>query len=198
MNKKIKLSFKIKQLLAYTICLLLLSLIQATTFAEDISTSKKICGACHGVNGISSSETIPNLAGQKPDYLAQQVKDIRDGVRNNSLMDTVVKNLTDQQIEALATYYSNQQPMKAGSTEVNQQGKNTRAACISCHGIRGLTVNDEWPNLAGQKKAYLQKQLLAFRDDSRIGPSMQVIAKELSVEQIEAVAEYYSQVPAGY
>ena len=198
MNKKTKLSFKTKQLLAYTISLLLISLIQTTIFAENISESKKICAACHGVNGISSSEIFPNLAGQKSDYIAQQVKDIRDGVRKNPVMDTVVKDLTDQQIDALADYFSNQQAMKAGSSEINQQGKNARAVCISCHGIRGLTVNGEWPNLAGQKKAYLQKQLLAFRDDSRYGPSMQVIAKELSEEQIEAVAEYYSQVPAGY
>ena len=74
--------------------------------------------------------------------------------------------------------------------------KNVRAYCISCHGKHGITVNEEWPNLAGQQKDYLQKQLLAFRDGTRNGPIMQVIAKELNEAQIEAVAEYYSQLSA--
>ncbi len=164
--------------------------------ADNKDMAKTICGACHGVNGVSIQATIPNLAGQKSGYIKQQVIAMRDGDRKNHQMIEVVKNLTDQQIVSLADYFSNQQSMKVGATEVNQQGRNIRSACISCHGIKGITVNEEWPNIAGQKKDYLQNQLMAFRDGSRYGPSMKVIANELTVDQIKAVAEYYSQVPA--
>lgn len=165
--------------------------------AGETSTLIKICSACHGSGGISANDTIPNLAGQKAEYMAIEIKAIRDGVRKNSMMDAVVKGLTDQQIDKLASYFSNLEPKKEIGNEVNQQGKNTRAVCISCHGVNGITVNDQWPNLAGQKKAYFQAQLIAFRDDIRIGSNMQVIAKELTEAQIEAVAEYYSQLPGG-
>ncbi|RLA04098.1 MAG: hypothetical protein DRQ47_03930, partial [Gammaproteobacteria bacterium] len=162
--------------------------------ADDISKLAAVCSACHGAEGISPSDTIPNLAGQKALYMAAEIKAIRDGYRKNSLMDEVVKNLSNQQISSLASYYSKMTAPSIIAKKINYQGKNTRAVCISCHGINGITVNDQWPNLAGQKQQYLRKQLLAFRNDSRDGSYMQVIAKELTDEQIDAVAEYYSQL----
>lgn len=158
----------------------------------SIESLVNTCTACHGANGISSNSLWPNLAGQKSVYLATELKAFRDGRRQDPLMAASAKNLSDAQIDALALYYSKLPATMTAAANVNQAGRNVRAYCISCHGIKGLTVNDLWPNLAGQQKAYLQKQLQAFRDDTRIGPSMQVIAKELNEEQIEAVAEYYS------
>lgn len=177
--------------------LLLISVSYFSVYANDISETVKVCGACHGAQGISADPTIPNLAGQKAIYMAMEVKAIRDGVRTNSLMDAVVKGLTDQQIDRLAEHFSKLQPSKIGAKEVNELGQHTRAACISCHGTKGITVNEQWPNLAGQKNKYLEKQLLGFKNDTRNGSYMQVIAKELTDEQIAAVAEYFSQQPAG-
>ena len=80
---------------------------------------------------------------------------------------------------------------------MNQLGKNTRAYCISCHGLSGITVNDQWPNLAGQQQKYLQNQLRAYKNGTREGSVMQVIVKEINDSQITAVAEYYSQLSGG-
>src|ERR1051325_11846503 len=40
-----------------------------------------VCAACHGLNGVSVSDTIPNLAAQRPAYLEAQLKAFKDGLR---------------------------------------------------------------------------------------------------------------------
>lgn len=64
------------------------------------------CAGCHGANGISSNDLWPNLAGQKATYLSKQIKAFRDGQRNDPMMSNMVKNLTDQDADDLAAYYS--------------------------------------------------------------------------------------------
>lgn len=68
------------------------------------------------------------------------------------------------------------------------------AACVGCHGEAGVSANSLWPNLAGQKRDYLAKQLKAFRDQDRVDPMMNAIAQSLSDSDIEALAAYYSSL----
>lgn len=71
-------------------------------------------------------------------------------------------------------------------------GKAKAAVCVGCHGIDGIGTSPLWPNLKGQKLAYLVKQLKAFRDDTRTDSTMGPMAKGLSDEDIENLATYYS------
>lgn len=64
------------------------------------------CAGCHGAAGISSNNLWPNLAGQKAGYLSKQIKAFRDGVRNDPMMNSMVKTLTDEDADNLAAYYS--------------------------------------------------------------------------------------------
>jgi cytochrome c553 len=73
-------------------------------------------------------------------------------------------------------------------------GKSRAASCSGCHGIKGISANPLWPNLAGQKDAYLAKQLKAFRDGARSDPMMTPMAKPLSDADIENLAAYYSSL----
>ena len=41
------------------------------------------CASCHSLDGISVMARFPKLAGQRPDYIAKQVRDFRDGRRSN-------------------------------------------------------------------------------------------------------------------
>ncbi len=161
---------------------------------EDAAALAKSCTACHGARGVSSSPEWPNLAGQKAGYLADQIMAFRDGTRLAPTMLPYVKDLSDEQIQQLAHYFANlQTPGNASTASLQSAGANVRARCISCHGVGGVTVNQQWPNLAGQKREYLQKRLLAFRSGEQTAPLMNVIANELSEQQINDVAEYYSQ-----
>ena len=71
---------------------------------------EKGCLTCHGVGGVNPiNEDFPNIGGQPRKYLEQQVRDIRDGRRNNagtSLMKSSVADLTDEEAYLISLYLS--------------------------------------------------------------------------------------------
>ena len=73
-------------------------------------------------------------------------------------------------------------------------GKAKAATCAGCHGATGHSMNPIWPNLAGQKEAYLAKQMKAFRDGSRKDPMMSPMAKPLSDADVANLAAYFSSL----
>lgn len=73
-------------------------------------------------------------------------------------------------------------------------GKAKSATCAGCHGAAGVSANPMWPNLAGQKDAYMVKQMKAFRDGGRNDPMMSPMAKPLSDADIENLAAYFSSL----
>lgn len=85
------------------------------------------------------------------------------------------------------------QPVLADA-EAEQTAKNL---CAGCHGPQGISTNPLWPNIAGQKDQYAAKQLRAFRDGTRIDPSMNGLSQTLTDAQIDALAAHYARMPAG-
>jgi len=75
-----------------------------------------------------------------------------------------------------------------------EAGKASAATCSACHGAAGISANPQWPNLAGQKDAYLVKQLKAFRSGERKDPLMGPMAAKLSDDEIENLAAYFSSL----
>jgi cytochrome c553 len=65
-----------------------------------------VCAACHGVNGISVADTIPNLAGQRGRYLEAQLRALKDGSRKNQLMNSIAAQLSATEISNLAAYFA--------------------------------------------------------------------------------------------
>lgn len=68
-----------------------------------------VCGACHGVAGISAIDGYPNLAGQNEKYIISSIKAYRNKERNGgnaAIMQPQAGILSDQDIENLAAYYS--------------------------------------------------------------------------------------------
>jgi|GEM_PF-835264 len=68
-------------------------------------TKSATCLACHGADGVGTSPLFPNLNGQKPEYLARQLKAFRDGQRQDATMAPMAMALSDQDIADLAAYY---------------------------------------------------------------------------------------------
>jgi cytochrome c553 len=71
-------------------------------------------------------------------------------------------------------------------------GKSKSSACIACHGANGISAIPNYPNLAGQKEAYIVKQLKAFKGGSRKDPVMSAMAAPLSDSDVANLAAYYS------
>ena len=66
------------------------------------------CAACHGKNGVGMLDEYPNLAGQHADYIAQALNDYRLGKRKNPIMQPFAQQLTQDEIHALASFFSSQ------------------------------------------------------------------------------------------
>ena len=64
--------------------------------------------------------------------------------------------------------------------------------CAACHGIRGISPTDIWPNLAGQKEGYLIKQIKAFQSGVRVDPTMAPMVNPLTEQDIRDIAAYYA------
>jgi len=71
-------------------------------------------------------------------------------------------------------------------------GKAKSMTCAGCHGANGISNNPMWPNLAGQKQAYLASSLQMYRDGRRVNAMMSAMAKNLTDADIANLAAYYS------
>ncbi len=71
-------------------------------------------------------------------------------------------------------------------------GKTKAATCAGCHGTKGISAVPNYPNLAGQKEAYIVKQLKAFKAKTRTDPTMNAMAAPLSDADMANVAAYFS------
>ncbi len=67
-------------------------------------------------------------------------------------------------------------------------------ACVACHGADGIGKAPQYPNLAGQKATYIEKQLSAFRSGERKDPNMSAMAKPLSDQDIVDIAAYFESL----
>ncbi|MFL6663757.1 MAG: cytochrome P460 family protein [Rhizobacter sp.] len=88
--------------------------------AADVEAGKakvqSVCAACHGAAGVSVSDTIPNLAGQKAAYLEGQLKALKDGSRKNPVMNAIAVQLSADEIANVAAYFA-AQPGAAASAK---------------------------------------------------------------------------------
>lgn len=75
-----------------------------------------------------------------------------------------------------------------------QAGKEKSVLCAACHGPQGVSLNPQWPNLAGQREPYIIKQLTAFKNGSRKDPVMNPMAAGLTQADIENLAAYFSSL----
>ncbi|EQD66014.1 cytochrome c, class IC:cytochrome c, class I, partial [mine drainage metagenome] len=67
-----------------------------------------LCAACHGASGHARQADIPDLAGQKADYLFKAMRDYQSGARNVPLMRGVLGSIDVRQMRALADWYAAQ------------------------------------------------------------------------------------------
>jgi cytochrome c553 len=66
-------------------------------------------------------------------------------------------------------------------------------ACVSCHGVNGNSLNENYPSLAGQPAGYLATQLRSFAGGERVHPIMNAMARALTEADITAVAGHFSR-----
>ena len=178
------------------------------TAAIDPAAAKKaveLCSTCHGPYGISRSPDFPILAAQREAYLEAQIDAFRSHSRAekdaHDIMWGIAGNLDPAIVKGIAQYYAAQPPAPgrvqdpaaalARGKEVYDKGVPARGipACATCHGpdAKGQSI---FPRLAGQHASYVVKQLNYIQSLVRAAPVMHGIVKDLSPEEIQAVAYY--------
>jgi len=101
----------VSRLLYVILALALSSVVEAR---GDAATGQKkaaqVCAACHGPDGNKpSAPDQPILAGQYYDYLVRALGDYKNGRRNNAIMKGFAGQLSKQDIEDLAAWFSSQE-----------------------------------------------------------------------------------------
>lgn len=172
------------------------------------------CAACHGDQGEGRPDAAyPRLAGLDAGYLLRQLNDFADGNRASETMHPIAKALAPDERKAAASFYAGliapmaPQPRKP-SDEMIAKGKvvatrgdwaNGLPACAQCHGPIGQGVGASFPKLAGQSAEYIVKELTAWKEGKRTNDPLNLmtgIAAKLDEQEVEAVAAYYSSIPA--
>lgn len=175
---------------------------------QNFKATKKIinnlCIACHAADGNSLIPANPKLAGQHAAYITKQLLNFKSGVRDNIVMAGMVANLTEQDMRNLGLFYETQslalaEAKKNGvgslGEKIFRSGLDVKGvpACASCHGPSGHGIPDSYPRLNAQHSEYTVSQLNLFRIDRRANDSgmmMRSIAKKLTEEEMQAVADY--------
>src|ERR1700678_684064 len=175
---------------------------------ENGATKAVICRACHGASGNSTNPEWPSLAGLGADYIAEQLKNFKDGKRTNAVMAPMAAALSADDMANLGAYFdslvntgleADPSYWQAGE-KLYRGGDSARAipACMACHGPSGRGNEPaKFPALRGQQSVYVVKQLNDYASGARAtGPNgiMETIAKRLSAEDIRNLASYLQGV----
>lgn len=74
--------------------------------SEEAAVLAGTCFNCHGTEGVSPG-SIPSIAGQPYDVLLAQLQAFKSGENTNAtVMGRLAKGYSDEQLEALALYFS--------------------------------------------------------------------------------------------
>jgi cytochrome c553 len=157
----------------------------------------EFCTHCHGVDGISVIPLVPNLAGQNPYYLLDQIEKFADGRRQDYIMSPQAREMTKDDKALLVFYYTNMTPRaESADPDLARHGGDLYGQrCVACH-APDAHGGERFARLAGQNPAYLTRRLTGFQEAAdRSKSPMTPIAKTLTDKDIAALTAYLSALP---
>ena len=164
-------------------------------FAQDADAGRKVagmCRTCHGIDGFAKIPIAPHIGGEPEGYIRTQLQAFRSGTRTHEMMSVVASGLSDQQIMDVAAWYATQTITATLPEAVTED--DAPEVCASCHGIDGIALTEDTPNLAGETNIYIETQLKAFRIGKRTHEIMSEIAAELTDAEMRELANWYAGV----
>ncbi len=186
----------------------------AAALDDSLAQRMKACVACHGQEGRATNQGyFPRIAGKPAGYLYNQLRNFRDGKRQNAVMAYLVGHMSDDYLREIADHFAGLDlpyppPQTTGAPaatiargeQLVRQGDAARGipACSSCHGAAMTGVAPAMPGLLGLPRDYLLAQFGAWRSGVRRAAEpdcMGEIARRLSPEDLNAMATWLSSQP---
>jgi cytochrome c553 len=176
---------------------LLTALFCSLSFSQE---RLQLCAPCHGPDGNSTNPQIPSIAGQPKLFLENQLILFREELRKSDQMLPVVKGLKDAEITKLAEHFSKlpAKGMEAAAADPKLMKIGVEKAkalrCGVCH-LSDFSGQSQIPRLAGQREAYLEAEMRAYRDGKRTGGDTIMAAALYGVTDadVKALAHFLSR-----
>ena len=197
--------------------LLALAMLPASVAAsppDTMAQRMKACVACHGQEGRATQQGyFPRIAGKPAGYLYDQLRNFRDGRRQNAVMAYLVDHMSDAYLREIAEYFAGLDlpyppPQTTGAPaaviargeQLVRHGDAARGipACSACHGAAMTGVAPAMPGLVGLPRDYILSQFGAWRSGVRRAAEpdcMGEIARRLSAQDLAAMATWLSSQP---
>ncbi|WP_372662693.1 cytochrome c [Hydrogenophaga sp.] len=185
--------------------------IAAHSVPDTLAQRVMACTLCHGQEGrATNAGYFPRIAGKPAGYLYNQLRNFREGRRQNPGMSQLLDPLSDAYLRDIAQYFASldlpyppPQTANAPAAELARgealirQGDAQRQipACVQCHGDALTGRNPAIPGLIGLPRDYLIGQLGAWQTGQRHAGApdcMARIAQALSAQDVGALATWLS------
>jgi cytochrome c553 len=163
--------------------------------ADDIEAKAQLCAACHGQNGVPTDpNTVPIIWGQERSYLFKQMRDYRNGERDNPIMSPIAQSLAEEDLRKIASYFAAKTwpALNAASTSTSPPKGITQ--CQPCHQPT-FQGGPPAPRLAGLGYEYLVTSMGSFAENERTNNGdMPKLMQMLTDNERDAIARYLSDL----
>ncbi|MEJ0086037.1 MAG: c-type cytochrome [Pseudomonadota bacterium] len=159
------------------------------------------CQGCHAIpnyKNVYPTYSVPKVHGQRPEYLLAALKAYKSGERSHGTMHAQAASMSEQDMADIAVYFAGPDVLTKSTNDVpaDRRPKATET-CLACHGTNGVGITADYPTLAGQHTDYIERALHDYQKGGRKNAIMAGMAATLTLEDIVAVAEYYSSKTPG-
>ncbi|MEW8013235.1 MAG: cytochrome c4 [Candidatus Sedimenticola endophacoides] len=167
----------------------------------DASMLSNTCAGCHGTNGVSQGPAAPTIAGLSPDYFVELMAGFASGEVKSTIMGRIAKGYTEDEIKAMAGFYSEKKfgaaTQEFDAAQVKDGAKIHDKYCEKCHSEGGNSAEDDAGILAGQWTTYTNWQLADFQAGDREAPKkmkkqMKKMLDKHGSKGVSALLNYYA------
>ncbi len=184
-------------------CAIAAVLVEGGLFTAGAAPPEQLepCLACHGAAGQSENPEVPSLGGQPSPYTLIQLFMFREGLRVAEPMNSMAKELNDQDLQSTADFIAAlpppRPPTDAGEAERMEQGSvlAQQNRCDFCH-RPDFSGQENVPRLADQREDYLLKALREYKSGARRGydATMAEVLQPIGDAQIVELAYYLARI----